>query len=238
MTVEADSVIPMTDRESAARDRAPRSDAPASLPIRIVLADDHAVVRSGLRLLLDTEEGFEVVAEAGDIDSARRYVRGHHPRVLVLDLNMPGGSSLEAIPVIREQSPDTQIVVLTMQQEPAFAREALRAGALGYVLKEAADDELVEAVRRAAAGERYLNPRLGARIAAEPPAGPPDDLSEREVDVLRLIARGHTNAEIAEQLFLSVRTVETHRAHIQQKLRLSTRAELVGYALEHGLISV
>jgi two-component system response regulator NreC len=237
MTVEADSVIPMTDRERAARDGAPKSDAPASEPIRIVLADDHAVVRSGLRLLLDTEEGFEVVAEAGDIESARRYVRGHHPRVLVLDLNMPGGSSLEAIPVIREQSPETQIVVLTMQQEPAFAREALRAGALGYVLKEAADDELVEAVRRAAAGERYLNPRLGARIAAEPPPGPPDDLSEREVDVLRLIARGHTNAEIAEQLFLSVRTVETHRAHIQQKLRLSTRAELVGYALERGLIS-
>ncbi len=206
-------------------------------PIRIVLADDHAVVRSGLRMLLDSESDFEVVAEASDVESARRYVLGHRPRVLVLDLNMPGGSSLEAIPVIREQSPETQIVVLTMQQEPAFAREALGAGALGYVLKEAADDELVEAVRRAAAGESYLNPRLGARIASEPPPGPPDDLSEREVDVLRLIALGHTNAEIAEQLYLSVRTVETHRSHIQQKLRLSTRAELVGYALERGLIN-
>jgi two-component system response regulator NreC len=205
--------------------------------IRIVLADDHAVVRSGLRLLLDNEQGLEVVAEASDAEGARRYVRGHHPHVLVLDLNMPGGSSLEAIPQIRQEFPDTQIVVLTMQQEPAFAREALGAGALGYVLKEAADDELVEAVRRAAAGESYLNPRLGARIASEPPAGPPDDLSEREVDVLRLIALGHTNAEIAERLFLSVRTVETHRSHIQQKLRLSTRAELVGYALERGLIS-
>jgi two-component system response regulator NreC len=205
-------------------------------PIRIVLADDHTVVRAGLRMLLDNEADVEVVAEAGDVDSARRYVRGHHPSVLVLDLNMPGGSSLEAIPVIREESPDTQIVVLTMQQEPAFAREALGAGALGYVLKEAADDELLEAVRRAAVGESYLNPRLGARIAAEPPPGPPDDLSEREVDVLRLIALGHTNAEIAEQLFLSVRTVETHRSHIQQKLRLSTRAELVGYAIERGLI--
>ncbi|HMD56774.1 MAG TPA: response regulator transcription factor [Solirubrobacteraceae bacterium] len=204
--------------------------------IRIVLADDHQVVRSGLRLLLDAEEGFEVVAEASDVDSARRYVRGHHPRVLVLDLNMPGGSSLEAIPLIRAESADTQIVVLTMQQEPAFAREALGAGALGYVLKEAADEELVEAVRNAAAGERYLNPRLGARIASEPPPGPPDDLSQREVEVLRLIALGHTNAEIAERLFLSVRTVETHRAHIQQKLRLSTRAELVGYALERGLM--
>ena len=187
--------------------------------IRIVLADDHQVVRSGLRLLLDSEDGFEVVAEASDVESARRYVRGHHPAVLVLDLNMPGGSSLEAIPVIREESPATQIVVLTMQQEPAFAREALGAGALGYVLKEAADDELVEAVSNAAAGESYLNPRLGARIASEPPPGPPDDLSQREVEVLRLIALGHTNAEIAEQLFLSVRTVETHRSHIQQKLQ-------------------
>jgi two-component system response regulator NreC len=214
----------------------PPSDETASgEPIRIVLADDHAVVRSGLRMLLDSEQGFEVVAEAGDVDAAKRYVRGHHPHVLVLDLNMPGGSSLQAIPVIRDEFPDTQIVVLTMQQEPAFAREALSAGALGYVLKEAADEELVEAVRRAAVGESYLNPRLGARIASEPP-GPPDDLSEREVDVLRLIALGNTNAEIGEQLYLSVRTVETHRSHIQQKLRLSTRAELVGYALERGLI--
>lgn len=210
--------------------------APASDTIRIVLADDHAVVRAGLRLLLDSEPDFEVVAEASDIDSAKRYVRGHHPAVLVLDLNMPGGSSLEAIPVIREESPETQIVVLTMQQEPAFAREALGGGALGYVLKEAADDELVEAVRRAAAGESFLNPRLGARLASEPPPGPPDDLSEREVDVLRLIALGHTNAEIAQQLYLSVRTVETHRSHIQQKLRLSSRAELVGYAIERGLL--
>jgi two-component system response regulator NreC len=205
--------------------------------IRIVLADDHGVVRSGLRLLLEAERGFAVVAEAGDVDAARRYVHGHHPDVLVLDLNMPGGSSLEAIPVIREQSPHTQIVVLTMQQEPAYAREALGAGALGYVLKEAADEELVEAVRRAAAGESYLNPKLGARIASEPPPGPPGGLSDREMDVLRLIALGHTNAEIGEQLYLSVRTVETHRAHIQQKLGLNTRAELVGYALEQGLIS-
>ncbi|HUB76791.1 MAG TPA: response regulator transcription factor [Solirubrobacteraceae bacterium] len=205
--------------------------------IRIVIADDHAVVRSGLRLLLEAEEGFSVVAEAGDVESARRYVRGHHPRVLVLDLNMPGGSSLEAIPLIREESPETQVVVLTMQEEPAFARQALGAGAAGYVLKEAADGELVEAVRRAAAGETYLNPALGARIAREPPPGPPDDLSEREVEVLRLIALGHTNAEIATQLYLSVRTVETHRAHIQQKLRVSTRAELVRYALQRGLVS-
>jgi len=214
----------------------PTVDGPRAAAVRIVLADDHAVVRSGLRMLLDAEPGFEVVAEAGDVEAARRYVRGHHPAVLVLDLNMPGGSSLEAIPALRAEAPETHVVVLTMQEEPAFARQALAAGATGYVLKRAADSELVEAVRRAAVGETYLNPSLGARIAREPPPGPPDDLSHREVEVLGLIALGHTNSEIAGQLFLSVRTVETHRAHIQQKLRVSTRAELVGYAISRGLV--
>ena len=204
--------------------------------IRVLIADDHAVVRRGLKQLLGAEPDLEVLAEAGDIEDARRYVRGHHPQVLVLDLNLPGGSSLKHIPSIRAESPDTQIVVLTMQNEPAYAREALGAGALGYVLKEAAETELVEAVHRAAVGDTYLNPRLGARVAAEPPPGPPDGLSEREVDVLRMISLGYTNAEIAAQLYLSVRTVETHRAHIQQKLNLSSRAELVAYALKRGLI--
>jgi two-component system response regulator NreC len=204
--------------------------------IRVVIADDHSVVRRGLRRVLETEGGFEVVAEAGDIDGARRYVRGHHPDVLVLDLNMPEGSSLDAVPDIRAECPDTQIVVLTMQNEPAYARQALSAGVLGYVLKDAADAELVEAVRRASVGDSYLNPRLGAKVAAEPPPGPPDGLSEREVEVLRMVALGHTNSEIADTLYLSVRTVETHRAHIQQKLRLSSRSELVRYALEHRLV--
>jgi two-component system response regulator NreC len=203
----------------------------------IVIADDHAVVRSGLRMLLDAEPDFEVVAEAGDMESTVRYVRGHKPSVLILDLNMPGEPSLPAIPGLREEFPKTQIVVLTMQNDPAFAREAMRAGALGYVLKEAADAELVEAVRMAADGQTYLHPQLGARLAAEPSAeGPADNLSEREVEVLRLIALGHTNTEIAEQLYLSVRTVESHRAHVQQKLGLTTRAELVRYALEQKLI--
>jgi two-component system response regulator NreC len=202
----------------------------------IVLADDHTVVRSALRMLLEAEAGFEVVAEAGNADDAARYVLGHKPTVLILDLNMPGRSSLEAIPDIRANSPGTEIVVLTMQNESAFARRALQAGVRGYVLKEAADTELVQAVRSAAAGETYLQPALGARMAAEPDAEPADDLSPREGEVLRLIALGHTNAEIAEQLFLSIRTVESHRAHIQQKLGLSGRAELVRYALEHGLI--
>src|SRR3954469_19356176 len=204
----------------------------------IVLADDHAVVRSGLKLLLESEEDFEVVAIAGTADDALRYVRGHKPDVLVLDLHMPGGrSSLDAIPEVSEASPGTKVVVLTMQEDPAFARRALRDGALGYVLKEAADDELVHAVRLASEGKTYLHPRLGAALAAAP-EGPPDDLTARELDVLRLIALGHTNTEIGEQLHLSVRTVETHRAHIQQKLWLSARAELVRYALERGLIEV
>jgi two-component system response regulator NreC len=206
----------------------------------VVIADDHAVVRKGLRLLLEAEPGLRVVAEAGTVPDALRMARAHRPRVLVLDLNMPGGSGLESIPVLREQTPETAIVVLTMQDNPAFAREALQAGALGFVLKEAADDELLQAIRFAAQGETYLNPRLGARIAAQPPepAGPPDDLSERELEVLRLIALGHTNAEIGQQLYLSVRTVESHRAHIQQKTRRTSRAELVRYALEHGLVEL
>jgi two-component system, NarL family, response regulator NreC len=203
--------------------------------ISIVLADDHTVVRRALRLLLEEEPGFEVVAEAEDADGAIRYLRGHKPDVLILDLNMPGRPSLEAIADMHEASPQTRIVVLTMQQEPAFARRALQQGVLGYVLKEAADDELVQAVRSAAAGETYLQPALGAKLAAEPDSAA-SDLSERETDVLRLIALGHTNAEIAGKLFISVRTVETHRAHIQQKLGVTSRAELVQSALSRGLV--
>jgi two-component system response regulator NreC len=203
--------------------------------IRLVIADDHAVVRAGLRMVLDAEPDLEVVAEAGEVDTARRMVGAHRPDVLVLDLNMPGPPSLPAIPDLAQQ---TAVVVLTMQSDPAFARRALQDGAKGYVLKESADAELVGAVRAAAEGRTYLNPELGARLAAAPPepSGPPDDLTEREVEILKLIALGHTNAEIGKQLYLSVRTIESHRAHIQQKTRRSTRAELVRYALDHGLI--
>jgi two-component system response regulator NreC len=204
----------------------------------VVLADDHQVVRAGLRMLLDAEDGIEVVAEAGDIQTTLRRVLGYRPTVLVLDLNMPGEQSLPAIPRIRDSAPETAIVVLTMQDDPEFAREALRAGALGYVLKEAADSELVRAIRLAAEGRTYLNPELGARIAAAPPAppGPPDGLTERELEVLKMIAGGHSNSEIASALFLSVRTIESHRAHIQQKTRQTTRAELVSYARQHNLV--
>jgi two-component system response regulator NreC len=212
---------------------------PETRSIRIVLADDHPVVRRGLQLLLDAEDGFEVVASVGDVAAVIRAVRCYKPDVLVLDLNMPGESSFEAIPKILAASPATQIAVLTMHGEPALARRALGAGARAYVLKDAADDELAKAVRRVAAGETYVDPEFSARMATEPadPAGPPDDLSERQVEVLRMIALGYTNAEIAEQLCLSIRTVEGHRAHIQQKLHRSSRADLVRYAIEHGLVS-
>ena len=206
--------------------------------VRIVLADDHAVVRGALRRVLEANEGFEVVAEAGDVDMALRKVRGYKPHVLVLDVSMPGGSSLGAIPSFLEASPDTAIVVLTMEDSPQFARAALRAGALAFVLKEAADTELEEAIHAALAGHPYLNPRLGARVATEPePAtGAPDGLSHRELEVLRLLALGHTNAEIANDLFLSMRTVESHRSHIQHKTGATSRAALVAYAREHGFV--
>jgi two-component system response regulator NreC len=208
------------------------ADAPA---IDIVLADDHEVVRAGLRLLLQGEEGLHVTGEAGNVPDALRMVELRHPHVLVLDLNMPGPSSLTAIAEVKATC---AVVILTMQSDPAFAREALRAGASAYVLKEAAGAELVTAIRTAARGGTYLNPQMGARMALELTGTTvaPDDLSERELDVLRLIALGHTNAEIGERLFLSMRTVETHRSHIQHKLRRTTRAELVRYALDHGLI--
>lgn len=214
------------------------TDATDHQSVRIVLADDHAVVRVGLRMLLNAEPGFEVVADAGTTADAERFVRGHHPDVLVLDLNMPGESGLELIPRLRDEAPECKIVVLTMQRDPAFARQALASGALGYVIKDAADDELVQAVRLAAGGRLYLNPQLGARLAAAPPDARPGDLSEREAEILRLIALGYTNPEIAAQLYLSVRTIEAHRAHIHQKLNLSTRAELVRFALDNRLIEV
>lgn len=203
--------------------------------VKIVLADDHAVVRSALRLLLDAEADISVVAEAGDVAAAERELEIHQPDVLVLDLHMPEGPSLTAVPRLREISPHTGIVVLTMQRDVSYAREALRAGVLGYVLKDAVDEDLVNAVRLAANGRSYLQPELGAQLAVGP-GDDPDGLSHRELDVLRLIALGHTNSEIADQLLLSVRTVESHRAHVQRKLGVSKRSELVRYALERRML--
>ncbi len=204
--------------------------------LSIVLADDHTIVRSALRMLLEAEPDLEVVAEAGTAEDALRYVRGHRPTVLILDLDMPGRPSLEVLPEIIEASPETGVVILTMRSETEFARQALKSGVRGYVLKEAADTELVQAVRSAAAGETYLQPALGAKLATESPERMSGGLSERELEILKLIALGHTNAEIADHLFLSIRTVESHRANIHSKLDLNSRAELVGYALDRGII--
>ena len=215
--------------------RSVSADDTESSPISIVLADDHEIVRDGIRMIIEAEDDMEVVAEAGDAETARRRVSGLKPRALVLDLNMPGPPSLEQIPAILEGSPGTVIVVLTMQDDPAFAREAFRRGAKGFVIKHAAGRELVQAIRDTTAGHTFVNPRLGALLAAEP-AGPPGGLTPREAEILGLIAAGHTNPEIADQLVISVRTVETHRAAVQRKLDTVNRAELVAFAKKHGLI--
>lgn len=207
--------------------------APPDAGWTVVLADDHPVVRAGLRILLQAEPSLKVVAEFADLPSTVRGVPALRPDVLVLDLAMAGSSSLTAIPGLLASSPGLRLIVLTMHDEPGFAREALRLGAHGYVLKEAAADELVLAVRSVLRGTTYLQPSLGARLAKqEQPAG---NLTDREREVLRLLATGHTNAEIARELFLSLRTVESHRGQIRAKLNLETRAQINAYAQEHGL---
>jgi two-component system response regulator NreC len=203
-------------------------------PIRIILADDHEIVRDGLKRIVEAEGDMKVVAEAGDAEEARRRCSGLKPDVLVLDLNMPGEPGLASIPKFQEASAETKVVVLTMQDDPAFAKEAFRLGANAFVVKHAAGAELVDAIRAAARDETYINPLLGARLAAAP-EGPPGGLTPREIEVLRLVAAGHTNPEIGEQLVISIRTVETHRAAIHRKLGTSSRAEVVAFAREHGL---
>ena len=209
--------------------------------ISVVLIDDHAVVRSGLRLLLEAQQDIDVVGEGGNAQDAVFRARALKPDVMLLDVVMPGESGIEVVPKLVKESPGTKILVLSMQDDPSYVREAFAAGAKGYVLKEAADEEVVSAVREVAGGGSYVHPALGARMvaaeAAERAAAEADPLSEREREVLRLLALGHTNQEIAGKLYISVRTAESHRAHIMQKLRLSTRAELVRYALSNGLLT-
>ncbi len=210
------------------------------MSVRILIVDDHAVVRSGLRMLLQAEDDLEPVGEAGTARDAILEARSLKPDVILLDVVMPDQSGLEVIPQLLHERPETKILVLSMQDDPQYVRQAFSAGASGYVLKEAADTDLVAAVREVAKGGRYVHPELGARlVAAETEAArraEEDPLSDREREVLRLLALGHTNQEIAKQLYISVRTAETHRAHIMQKLRLESRAELVRYALAHGLL--
>jgi two-component system response regulator NreC len=203
--------------------------------ITVVVADDHAVVRGALKALLDAREGLEVVGEAKDVESARAAVRACRPDVLILDVNLPDGSGVDAVGPLREEAPDTEVVLLTMERDLALARRAIDAGARGYLFKDDAHLELIEAVLHAAAGGNYLPPSVAAALRNGDEADRPL-LSPRETEVLRLMALGHTNREVAEQLSLSVRTVETHRAHIQQKLNLEGRPDLTRYALAHGLI--
>lgn len=205
-----------------------------------MIVDDHAILRSGLRRVLDAEPDIEVVGEAESAERAVFETLATKPDVVLMDIVMPGKSGIEGMPAVRQAAPKAKVLILSMQDDPRYVREAFEMGAHGYVLKEAADTEVVGAVRAVAAGEQYVHPALGARLVAaeaeERRRAEEDPLSEREREVLRLLALGHTNQEIAKLLYISVRTAETHRAHIMQKLRLSSRAELVRYALENGLI--
>ncbi len=210
-------------------------------PVRVALCDDHGIVRSGLRRILDAEEDLEVVGEAANIRDAVVLADTERPDVFVMDLGLPDGSGITATAEVRKASPATRVLVLTVHDDIAYLRRAFEAGADGYMVKEAADVELVQAVRQVASGRQYVHPTLGAALLAPdaPPArlsGPGGELSERETNVLRCIALGLTNAEIAERLYVSVRTVETHRAHIQQKLDLRSRAALVRFARDTGLL--
>ena len=205
-------------------------------PIRVVLADDHRLVRRNIRLLLETDPDVEVVAEAGDLFTAIRHVRGHFPNVLLLDLRMPNGSSIQAIRRLHEEAPETEIVVVTIEESPAFAQQAIDAGARGYVLKDNTDGELSLAVRHAAMGETYISRRVMTRLEAMRRGVETEGLSPREAEVLRLIALGLTSAEISERLHLSRRTVEAHRRRIHRKLGLGKRSEVVRYAVTHGLV--
>jgi two-component system, NarL family, response regulator NreC len=201
--------------------------------ITIVIADDHAVVRQGLRLLLEAEDDLEVLGEASDVREAQALLRESTPAVLVLDLHMGPELSLSTLSELRAASPDTAVVILTMDDDPAFVQPAWSAGAAGYVLKEASPSELIRAVRTVGRGGRYLDPSIGGWALSR---AEDEVLSERELGVLRLVALGYTNSEIAKRMYISQRTVETHRANLQSKLRLSSRPELVRYALEHGVI--
>lgn len=204
--------------------------------IRVLLADDHALIRRTLRLLLDEESDIEVIAEADDLATVMRRVDQHRPQAVALDLGLLDGSSSEVIRQLHERAPEMRIVIVTMEENPLFARRVLDAGAIGFVSKELADEELPEAIRRAANGEQYVSPRLSLPLGDVHRAVAEEKLTVREVEVLRLIALGYTSVEIAQRLGLSPRTVETHRARIHRKLDLTSRAELVAYALRRGLL--
>ena len=204
--------------------------------ITVVLADDHNVIRTGLRAMLENEDDLRVIGEASDAPGARKLVRDRRPDVLVLDLQMPGADAVHDVPALREEAPGTAIVVLTMQSDPRRARDLLRAGAAGYVLKQAAERQLTDAIRAAASGGSYIDPELGGQVARLG-ADPLETLGDRDRELLRLLALGHTNREIGEKLYLSVRAVEVNRAKLLEKLGLETRPELVRFAIANGVIA-
>ena len=210
------------------------------MSVRVLIVDDHAVFRAGLKMLIDAEADMEAVGEAGNARDAVFQARALKPDVILMDVVMPDQSGLDVVPTLLHERPETKVLVLSMQDDPQYVRQAFANGASGYILKEAADTEVVAAIREVAGGNSYVHPTVGARLVAAETAearrADEDPLSDREREVLRLLALGHTNQEISAQLFISVRTAETHRAHIMQKLRLSSRAELVRYALEQGVL--
>ena len=214
-------------------------DSPAlafAAPVRVVIVDDSSSMRDGLRGLLDSSDAIEVTGEAGDLNAATRLLIQERPDVLVLDLNLPDGSSLSRLAKLRSESPGTQIVIISMDDTPGLVQRAISSGAIGYVLKEYADEDLAHAIHAAARGDEYLSEKLERRLAPLRRALTDGCVTTREVEVLRLIGLGHTNVEIARKLQVSARTIETHRANIHEKLRLRTRAELVRYALRCGLL--
>jgi two-component system response regulator NreC len=208
---------------------------PAPDQISVVLADDHNVIRAGLRSMLEQEGDLRVIGEAADAPATTKLVADRHPDVLVLDLQMPGADPAADVARLRGSVPGTAIVVLTMRNDARRARDLLRAGAAGYVLKQAAERNLIAAIRAAAGGGAYVDPELGGAMA-KLEADPLEGLSEREVELLRLVALGHTNREIGERLFLSVRAIEVNRAKLMQRLGIESRPDLVRFAIAHGVI--
>ena len=206
--------------------------------IRVVIVVGDAIVRSGLRLIVEAEADIEVVGEAAEARDAVFELRAGKPDVVLLDANLSGEGNVDALLRLLPEAPGAQVIVLATQEDPSLARGALGAGARGYVLRQGSETDVVAAIREVAAGNQYVHPALGARIvaaeAAELAAAEADPLTDREREVLRLLALGHTNQEIAQRLYISVRTAESHRANIMGKLKLSNRAALVRYAIENG----
>jgi DNA-binding NarL/FixJ family response regulator len=204
--------------------------------IRVLIVDDHPLLRQGLRSRLEREPGIVVVGEAGTAESAIVMARQLQPDLILLDLLLPRKSGYEAIPELARVAPEAKILVVSSQAAPSSVRRALGAGAAGYIPKRASHHELLAAIRLIAGGGGYVDPELGARLVTDHRSPALEPLSERERDIVHLLALGYTNREIGRKLVISVRTVDTHRAHVMQKLDLDTRAELVMFALAHGVI--